>query len=99
SGRAGVHDRRAALGRRRAAPARGAGERRGRRAVLVGADSRANRESVRAGALVRVVYMAKAKRSAARALDWLAVEGAEVVAVVAGEPDELTHEDQRVDLV
>ena len=33
--------------------------------------------------------MAKAKRSAARALDWLAVEGAEVVAVVAGEPDEL----------
>jgi methionyl-tRNA formyltransferase len=43
--------------------------------------------------------MAKAKRSAARALDWLAVEGAEVVAVVAGEPDELTREDQRVDLV
>lgn len=43
--------------------------------------------------------MAKAKRSAARALEWLAVEGAEVVAVVAGEPDEFTREDQRVDLV
>jgi methionyl-tRNA formyltransferase len=43
--------------------------------------------------------MAKAKRSAARALEWLAVEGAEVVAVVAGEPDELTRDDQRVDLV
>ena len=43
--------------------------------------------------------MAKAKRSAARALDWLAVEGAEVVAVVAGEPDEFTRDDQRVDLV
>jgi methionyl-tRNA formyltransferase len=43
--------------------------------------------------------MAKAKRSAARALDWLAVEGADVVAVVAGEPDELTRDDQRVDLV
>ncbi|HKP21541.1 MAG TPA: formyltransferase family protein [Thermoleophilaceae bacterium] len=48
---------------------------------------------------MRVVYMAKAKRSAARALDWLAVEGAEVVAVVAGEPDEFTRDDQRVDLV
>jgi methionyl-tRNA formyltransferase len=43
--------------------------------------------------------MAKAKRSAARALEWLAVEGAEVVAVVAGEPDEFTQDDQRVDLV
>jgi methionyl-tRNA formyltransferase len=43
--------------------------------------------------------MAKAKRSAARALDWLVVEGAEVVAVVAGGPDELTRDDQRVDLV
>jgi len=43
--------------------------------------------------------MAKAKRSAARALDWLAVEGADVVAVVAGEPDEFTRDDQRVDLV
>jgi hypothetical protein len=40
--------------------------------VLVGPDRRANRQSVRAGAHVRVVYMAKAKRSAARALEWLA---------------------------
>ncbi len=43
--------------------------------------------------------MAKAKRSAARALEWLAVEGVEVVAVVAGEPDEFTRDEQRVDLV
>jgi methionyl-tRNA formyltransferase len=43
--------------------------------------------------------MAKCKRSAARALDWLVREGAEVAAVVAGEPDEFTHEEQRVDLV
>jgi methionyl-tRNA formyltransferase len=43
--------------------------------------------------------MAKAKRSAARALDWLAVEGADVAAVAAGEPDELTRDEQRVDLV
>jgi methionyl-tRNA formyltransferase len=46
-----------------------------------------------------VIYMAKAKRSAARALEWLAVEGVEVVAVVAGEPDEYTRDEQRVDLV
>jgi methionyl-tRNA formyltransferase len=43
--------------------------------------------------------MAKCKRSAARALDWLAVEGADVVAVVAGEPDEFTRDEQRVGLV
>jgi methionyl-tRNA formyltransferase len=43
--------------------------------------------------------MAKCKRSAARALDWLAREGAEVVAVVAGEPDAFTHDEQRVDVV
>jgi len=43
--------------------------------------------------------MAKCKRSAARALDWLAGEGCEVVAVVASEPDRFTHEEQRVDLV
>jgi methionyl-tRNA formyltransferase len=43
--------------------------------------------------------MAKCKRSAARALEWLAVEGAEVVAVVAGEPDAFTRDEQRVDLV
>ena len=43
--------------------------------------------------------MAKAKRSAARALEWLVVEGADVAAVVTAEPDALTREDQRVDLV
>jgi methionyl-tRNA formyltransferase len=43
--------------------------------------------------------MAKCKRSAARALDWLVGEGAEVVAVVAGEPDDFTHPEQRVDVV
>lgn len=43
--------------------------------------------------------MAKCKRSAARALDWLASEGAEVVAVVASEPDEFTRDEQRVDYV
>lgn len=42
--------------------------------------------------------MAKCKRSAARALDWLVGEDAEVVAVVAGEPDDFTHDEQRVDL-
>jgi len=47
---------------------------------------------------VKVVYMAKCKRSAARALDWLAAE-ANVVAVVASEPDPFTSEEQRVDLV
>ncbi|MET0614393.1 MAG: formyltransferase family protein [Thermoleophilaceae bacterium] len=48
---------------------------------------------------MRVVYMAKAKRSAARALEWLAVEGVDVASVVAGEPDEFTRDEQRVDLV
>lgn len=43
--------------------------------------------------------MAKCKRSAARALDWLASEGAEVVAVVASEPNEFTRDEQRVDYV
>jgi methionyl-tRNA formyltransferase len=43
--------------------------------------------------------MAKCKRSAARALNWLVCEGAEVAAVVASEPDELTRDEQRVDLV
>ena len=43
--------------------------------------------------------MAKCKRSAARALDWLVSEGAEVAGVVASEPDELTRDEQRVDLV
>jgi methionyl-tRNA formyltransferase len=43
--------------------------------------------------------MAKCKRSAARALDWLVAEGADVVAVLAGEPDAFTRDEQRVDLV
>ena len=43
--------------------------------------------------------MAKCKRSAAHALDWLVTGGADVAAVVASEPDHLTRADQRVDLV
>ncbi len=43
--------------------------------------------------------MAKCKRSAARALDWLVQEGVEVAAVVSSEPDRFTREEQRVDLV
>ena len=48
---------------------------------------------------MRAVFMAKNKRSAARALDWLVGEGCEVAAVVAAEPDAFTREEQRVDLV
>jgi methionyl-tRNA formyltransferase len=47
---------------------------------------------------MRVVFMGKSKRSAVLALDWLAARGSEVVAVVAPDPDELTHERQRLDL-
>ena len=43
--------------------------------------------------------MAKSKRSAARALDWLVGRGADVAAVVASEPDGFTRDEQRVDLV
>ena len=43
--------------------------------------------------------MGKCKRSAARSLDWLVERGAEVVAVVAEEPGELTVPAQRLDLV
>jgi methionyl-tRNA formyltransferase len=43
--------------------------------------------------------MAKCKRSAARALEWLVAEGVEVAAVVPSEPDRFTSEEQRVDLV
>ena len=43
--------------------------------------------------------MAKCKRSAVRALQWLLSEDVDVAAVVAGEPDEFTHDEQRVDLV
>ncbi len=48
---------------------------------------------------MRVVFMAKSKRSAARALAWLVAQGCEVAAVVASEPDEWTLDEQRVDLV
>lgn len=43
--------------------------------------------------------MGKNKRSAARALEWLVKRGCRVPAVVAAEPDELTHPEQRLDLV
>jgi methionyl-tRNA formyltransferase len=42
--------------------------------------------------------MGKSKRSAVRALDWLVERGVEVPAVVAPEPDETLHEQQRLDL-
>jgi len=48
---------------------------------------------------VRAIFLGKNKRSAARALDWLVGEGTEVIAVVAPDPDELTVESQRLDLV
>jgi methionyl-tRNA formyltransferase len=47
---------------------------------------------------VRVVLLGKSKRSAVRALDWLVASGAELVAVVAPEPDDTLHETQRLDL-
>ena len=48
---------------------------------------------------MKVVFMGKCKRSAARALDWLMERGVEVAAVVAAAPGELTVESQRLDLV
>jgi len=48
---------------------------------------------------VRAIFMAKCKRSAARALDWLVSEGVDLAAVVSSEPDRFTREEQRVDLV
>ena len=48
---------------------------------------------------MKVVFMGKCKRSAARALDWLMERGVQVVAVVAEVPGELTVESQRLDLV
>jgi methionyl-tRNA formyltransferase len=47
---------------------------------------------------VRVVFLGKSKRSAVRALELLVGRGAEVVAVVAPEPDRWTREPQRLDL-
>jgi methionyl-tRNA formyltransferase len=46
-----------------------------------------------------VIFMGKHKRSAARALTRLVEAGAEVVAVVAPEPDALLRDVQRLDLV
>jgi methionyl-tRNA formyltransferase len=48
---------------------------------------------------VNVVFMGKNKRSAARALAWLVERGCDVRAVVAAEPEETTHPEQRLDLV
>jgi methionyl-tRNA formyltransferase len=48
---------------------------------------------------VRALFLGKNKRSAARALEWLVDRGCEVPAVVAPEPDDWTHPEQRLDLV
>jgi len=48
---------------------------------------------------MRALFMGKNKRSATRALDWLVEQGCEVPAVVAAEPDDWTHPEQRLDLV
>ncbi|HEY1357223.1 MAG TPA: formyltransferase family protein [Thermoleophilaceae bacterium] len=48
---------------------------------------------------MRALFLGKNKRSAARALDWLVEQGCEVPAVVAAEPDEWTHPEQRLDRV
>ena len=48
---------------------------------------------------MKVVFLAKHKRAAARALEHLVERGCEVAAVVAGPPDEHTVEAQRVDAV
>lgn len=48
---------------------------------------------------MRVVFLGKHKRSAARALDFLVRQGVEVAAVVAPEPDPRSAEAQRLDLV
>jgi methionyl-tRNA formyltransferase len=46
---------------------------------------------------VKVVFMGKSKRSVVRALDLLVERDAEVVAVVAAEPDRWAREQQRLD--
>jgi methionyl-tRNA formyltransferase len=48
---------------------------------------------------VRALFLGKNKRSAAQALDWLVGRGCEVPAVVAAEPDDWTHPEQRLDRV
>ena len=76
-----------------------AGARRGRRALLLGPHRGTDARPLRGAARMRVVFMAKSKRSAARALAWLVERGCEVPAVVASEPDAWTVPEQRVDLV
>jgi methionyl-tRNA formyltransferase len=44
------------------------------------------------------VFLGKCKRSAVSALHWLVESGCDVPAVVAGEPDEYTRAEQRLDL-
>ena len=82
-------------------PARRSRARRGggRRQPLLGPHRRAHAPGLPRGAGVRAVYLAKSKRSAARALDWLAGQGCDVAAVVTSEPDRWTRDEQRVDLV
>jgi methionyl-tRNA formyltransferase len=48
---------------------------------------------------MKIVFMGKHKRSAARALAHLVERGCELPAVVAPEPDDSVHPDQRLDLV
>ncbi|MFN2616892.1 MAG: formyltransferase family protein [Thermoleophilaceae bacterium] len=48
---------------------------------------------------MKVVFMGKHKRSAARALAYLLEQGCQVPAVVAPQPDDSLHPDQRLDLV
>jgi methionyl-tRNA formyltransferase len=48
---------------------------------------------------LKAVFMGKNKRSAARALAYLVERGVDVRGVVAAEPDELTTDEQRLDLV
>jgi len=48
---------------------------------------------------MRVVFMGKHKRSAVEALGWLVEAGADLVAVVAPEPDDVTRDSQRLDML
>lgn len=47
---------------------------------------------------MRAIFLGKHKRSATRALDWLASQDCEIAAVVAPEPDAFTRPEQRLDL-
>ncbi len=66
--------------------------------LLLGPDRAADPRPLRV-APVRVVFLAKHKRSAARALEHLVERGCEVAAVVAGPVNEHTVDSQRVDVV